>query len=320
MKVLVTGATGFIGRHVRRELARRGHAVWSLARGARGLAAENASETVVVGDLASSSTWVPSLPEDLDAVIHCAGLTHAVDVRNFHEVNAEGTRRLASALAERFTPLRFIHVSSLAAAGPATSLDRKEHAGPISAYGHSKLAGEKELRAAVPPSWEITILRPPMVIGSGDAAFKTLARLLTLPLIFQPGGKAAQRFVSFIAVSDLADFISLLLRRKGDPIPFPLYPAHRDIVSLKALALAVRKAHRLSHPPLVLPTPLWLVHAAAQVSAAACGAFGLETRFTPDKVDEVAAGHWVCDPTEAERQGLACTKNLDDAINDDGRG
>jgi nucleoside-diphosphate-sugar epimerase len=169
-RIAVTGATGFIGRNLVADLVAR------------------EIEVVAVGrpldrtSLANAFTGV-------DAVVHLAGLVSAVREQDFSTVNVELTRVVAEAA--RASGVRLIHVSSLAAAGPApASAPRSEDdpPAPVTAYGRSKLEGERLLAAMPELRW--MILRPAIVYGPGDRAMLTLFRLArwgVLPLVGRPG-------------------------------------------------------------------------------------------------------------------------------------
>lgn len=167
--VAVTGATGFLGRHLVRELAADGWRVKILARRDvihplwRDLEVE-----VVIGDLANDAA-LSQLCRGADLVVHCAGLTKAWTAQAFNAVNIEGARRVA----ERTTG-RMLLVSSLTAREPA-----------LSDYAASKHGGEDAARAVL--GERITIVRPPALYGPGDPEtlplFQLAAASPVLPLL-----------------------------------------------------------------------------------------------------------------------------------------
>ncbi|USQ94099.1 ceramide reductase [Caulobacter sp. RL271] len=169
--VAVTGATGFLGRHLVQALARDGwtprvlvrrdpiHPLW------RDLEVE-----VVTGDLKTPGA-LDRLCGGAEVVVHVAGLIKAASLEGFNAVNRDGAR--AAALAAKASEARFILVSSLAAREPA-----------LSNYATSKRAGEDATREAFP---EALIVRPPAIYGPGDtetlALFELAAKSPILPVL-----------------------------------------------------------------------------------------------------------------------------------------
>jgi len=176
----VTGATGFLGRHLVRELVARGWRVRILARRDpihplwRDLEVE-----VVPGDL-DDDTALAALCRDADIVVHGAGLIKARDRRAFFAVNVEGARRLA-----QFAPAAMLLVSSLAAREPG-----------LSDYAASKRGGENAARGHLGP--RLNIARPPALYGPDDPETLPLFRLAAsssvLPL-FDPKARLAMMHV-----------------------------------------------------------------------------------------------------------------------------
>ena len=126
-------------------------------------------------------------------VIHCAGATKACRLAEFYEVNQGGTRNVVDAVnAQAGRVQRLVHISSLAAAGPARCRNspraRRTRPSPVSEYGKSKLAGELEVRNHCRA--EYVILRPPAVYGPRDADFLRLFRAVKSHLLPKPGGSA----------------------------------------------------------------------------------------------------------------------------------
>lgn len=164
--VAITGATGFIGRHLAAHLAARGDVVRAVVRPD---SRQPAPPGVTVVRAALTARALRDAFAGADAVVHLAGVVSTVHDEEFARVNVDGTRAVAIAARECRVPV--VHISSLAAAGPApAAAPRREDdpAVPINAYGRSKLAGEAALRAVDGLRW--TILRPGVVYGPGDRA------------------------------------------------------------------------------------------------------------------------------------------------------
>jgi nucleoside-diphosphate-sugar epimerase len=197
----VTGATGFIGRHVVTALRRQG---WNVRILARRHPAELLSPyhrfELVLGDLTDPPA-LERLVSGADAVIHLGGLVKASRREDFYSANEGGTERLLRAAAKAAPAAMLVHVSSLAAREPHLSpyCDSKHRA----EQAVQKLAGDR--------IW--TILRPPAVYGPGDQEIRpmfTAARLGIVPYPAAPGAA-----LSMIHVADLAEAIAACLTRVG---------------------------------------------------------------------------------------------------------
>lgn len=203
-RVLVTGASGFIGRLLVSELQSDGTRVCCLVRRDE-QAAELADQGVegLLADLTRPET-LRGLG-DFDVVFHLAGVLAARRVEEFERVNVEGCRNLYEALlASPRPPARVVHVSSIAAGGPAESPSpRREEdpEAPVSVYGRTKLGGERVARS-YGDRLPIVILRPAVVYGPRDRnllpIFKMAARGLVLTPPKQP------KLFSLVHVRDLA--------------------------------------------------------------------------------------------------------------------
>jgi 2-alkyl-3-oxoalkanoate reductase len=189
VKVLVTGATGFLGGHVAERLAARGDTVRALVRKTSNTKHLLSLRGVELFEGSVEQTGrVRDAVDGVDAVVHCAGIVKARSSDEFFTVNVGGTSNLADAarkLGKRIK--RFVHVSSLEAVGPSD--DGKpvpaDQENPVTAYGRSKLAAEKVVLAAK-DDIGVTLLRPGAIYGPRDGEilemFKSIQRGL-LPLV-----------------------------------------------------------------------------------------------------------------------------------------
>jgi len=177
-RVLVTGASGFIGRALVEELSLAGHRVRAAMRQPADVFRREV-EVVAVSDLTRPVEW-RFLLKDIDTVVHLAGVSHSAQgtaEQTYDRVNRVATAELASA-ARAAGIRRLIFISSVRAqSGPANDhpLEETDPPRPTDAYGRSKLAAEEAVRASNVP---FTILRPALVYGPGVQG--NLARLLRL--------------------------------------------------------------------------------------------------------------------------------------------
>jgi len=215
-RVLITGATGLVGRALCPRLAEAGYRLRAALRTDRDLPS-CIGEKVVVGDISLVTEWRPALA-DVDSVVHAAARTHVPretpQNRALYEaVNAHATRRLAHAAA-RAGVRRFVYLSSIKVNGEATSqrpYQASDLPDPRDDYGRSKLQGETCLvQAAARTDMEAAIVRPPLVYGPGVRAnFLRLMRWVDSQWPLPLGAIRNQR--SLVSVWNLCDLIETLL-------------------------------------------------------------------------------------------------------------
>jgi nucleoside-diphosphate-sugar epimerase len=259
--IALTGATGFIGRHLLRELPKRGYRVQVLLRRPTTLPPE--ATGAVVGDLARPQNLSAAL-RGVDAVIHSAGVAHAmsgVPEDDYRALNTEATASLARA-AERAGTTRFVFLSSIRAqSGPVSDavLDEDMEPRPTDAYGRSKLAAEAAL-AELGLDW--VALRPVLVYGPGVkgnmAALLDLARKnIPLPL----GGLAARR--SLLSVDNLVAAVDTVLRAPA-PLRRPLIVADAEPLTVPEMIAAMREG--FGRKPGLIRVPPRLIEAALRAA------------------------------------------------------
>jgi nucleoside-diphosphate-sugar epimerase len=253
--VAVTGATGFIGRHLTADLARRGVDVRAIVRPGS-TSADPAGATIVRAPLEAQP--LGSAFDGVDAVVHLAGVVSAVDAATYSRINAEGTRAVAAAADA--VRAHLVHVSSLAAAGPApASKPRGEDdpPDPITPYGRSKLDSERALRGLPSLSW--TVLRPGVVYGPGDRAVLPLFKLAAGPVVPVVGRPGAA--YTFVYIADIVRAIEAALDKSSAGGTF--FVGHPDPVTPLGLLETIQRA--LGGRGRLVHVPMPVTHIAAEV-------------------------------------------------------
>ena len=313
MKILLTGASGFVGSHILDSLRERGFPTALLLRPSsdRRFIVQHLPEVEVRG---GSITDVESLRRAMSGithVIHCAGATRAVRTAGFYEVNQIGTRNVVTAVNEQKSQVqRLVHISSLAAAGPASRQQpaREEDAPrPVSEYGKSKLAGEREVRKHCRKDY--VILRPPGVYGPRDGEFLRLFRAVKNHLL--PRMSQAQA-LSLVFVRDLAEAVVTCL---GHPAAAgqTYFVAGREVVTARGVAAEI--ADQMQVWTLPLPLPAWMLWPVCLAREVWARLTGKPSVLSLQKYAELRAPGWVCDPTRLEREtGWASATTLKEGI------
>ena len=257
MRVLLTGASGFVGRHLARDLLERGHAVRAPVRHPTPL--PPAVEQPPIGDLAGPVDWAPLL-DGVDAVVHAAAIAHtgpSLPDDLYDRVNRDAVLALAEAARGRVR--RFVFLSSIRAQCGVTSdhlLTEADAPAPTDAYGRSKLEAERGLAAMPDLPW--TALRPVVVYGPGVRAnLETLLRIARLPAPLPFGLLGPRR--SLLSIENLASAVAFALE-SPEPAREALIVADPEPIDLAELVSAMRRA--LGRSPMLLPVPPALMGAA----------------------------------------------------------
>ena len=247
MKILVTGASGFIGNFLLAALRDGAHEVRAAS---RSRVEQRGIDYVSAPELGPDADWSRAL-NGVDVVIHLAGRAH-VPSKNadaeteevYFRINAEGTRALAEqAAAVGVKHFVFLSSCHAVAAESEVQITEKTQPNPVTAYGRSKLEAERAIREALSNTacaW--TILRPPLVYGKGNKAnFGLLLKLvksgIPLPLA------SVRNCRSFIYVENLVDVIVACL---GNPKAFgkTYLPSDGEDVSTPELIRKIAKANQ----------------------------------------------------------------------------
>jgi nucleoside-diphosphate-sugar epimerase len=254
MLLALTGATGFIGQHLLRELPKRGHRLRVLLR--RPSSVPTWAASAVIGDLAQPRNMAAAL-QGVDAVIHSAGIAQAmsgVPEDDYRVVNAEATIGLARA-ARRAGAKRFVFLSSIRAqSGPTADIVLTEatEPRPTDAYGKSKLAAERGL-AEIDIDW--VSLRPALVYGHGvKGNMAQLMRLARSPFPLPLASLRARR--SLLALENLTAAIEVVLAAPGT-LRRAFIAADPQALTVAEMIAAMR--HGLGRGANVFPFPTMLL-------------------------------------------------------------
>lgn len=244
MRILVTGVSGFVGRHLVQALARDGrHDLIGVSR--RQVEPTPGVECITGIEICSGTDWSECL-RGVDVIVHCAARAHfprAVtesDIQNMEDTNVGGTLSLAAQAANAGVK-QFIFISSIGVLGDSSDepFDGTQEPKPQSIYAQTKLDAEKGLISICEEKGlEFVIIRPPMVYGpEAPGNFTRLVRFSSLPL---PLGKATN-LRSFVSIWNLVDLISMCCDHPGASNQVLLVSDGQDVTTkdfLKAIAHA----------------------------------------------------------------------------------
>lgn len=291
MKALVTGATGFIGSHLADALVREGFEVHCIVRDTAKLRfLEGANVSLIKGDCSDFKS-LENAVKGFDYIFHLAGVTKALRDEDYFAANAVATGNIIKAVIKNNPDIkRFIHLSSLAAAGPSSDgISRTEDipSEPVSVYGRSKLEGEMlayDAKSRIP----VTIIRPPAVYGPRDRDLLVFFKMVKSGIVPYWG----KSYYSFIYVDDLINgiILSALSREAAGEI---FYMTDGNIYSSDDIISAISAA--LLKKPLKLSIPKFVMPLLGFVSEKIKGA-GI---INADKIRELRHPFWMCSGRKA---------------------
>jgi len=287
-RIVVTGASGFIGRRLVPLLMAQGHAVVEAGR----RPGPHGAPFVAVGGIHGGTDWCAAL-EGADAVVHLAGLAHRPDApeAEFIAVNDQGTRRLTEQAAEADVRA-IVHVGSIAARLAGTEGER--------AYGRSKRAGEAHVLRFAEGGRSGIVLRPPLVYGfDAPGNWSRLQKLAASgrPLPFA----AVDNRRSLLAVENLCAAVCAALATGLRGAASGSYEiADEGTVSLADMLRALRRGMGL--PARLVPVPAALLRLGARATGRAHLAGMLLDDLTVDPLPFMRAFGWT--PRVATRQGM----------------
>lgn len=278
---VLTGGTGFLGRHVAAALAARGWRLRLLVRRAPDLPELAGTPIELVPGALAEPAALARLVEGADLVVHAAGLVKAADPADFRRANADGTEALARAWAEGAPGARLLMVSSMAARRPE-----------LSPYAASKREAEARLAARAPAGADLRVLRPAAIHGPHDAESLKVLKLADAP--FQPMLNAAGARVAMIAARDAAEAIAALAEAPGRGETHELTDMRREGYTWRELAETAALA--LGRRPRPVRLPAAVLRAAGALGGFVAARTGRADILSPGKAREILWPDWGADP------------------------
>jgi nucleoside-diphosphate-sugar epimerase len=289
-RVLLTGATGFVGSHIAGAFVEAGYEVLCGVRASSDMRwiSDLPIERVSL-DLKGGAEGLPRAVENADLVVHAAGITRARRVEDYHSVNAEGTRRLAVAAFEAGVR-RFVLISSLAARGPDDPT-KDDH--PESAYGRSKLEAEAYLRS-LGGRMEAVVLRPAAVYGPRDTDLLPLFKMAIRGWLPVPSGA---NLLQPVYATDVARAALAAVREPLGFGPFPV--AENRLYTWKEVIAGLEKALGRTVRTVRLPAAAFTL--AGRAAEWAARPFSAVPVFDERRGRDLAVHTWTCDISATER-------------------
>jgi len=312
-RVLVTGASGFVGSHLVDQLVERGTRVRCLVRQSSKLRyLDHKNIELAYGALDDSTDWDEALA-DVDTIYHVAGTTFARRPSDYFATNHKGTETiLAAALKRRVQIKRFVYVSSLAAVGPGVDgrpVNEDASPAPITPYGRSKLAAEEAVRA-VSDVLPVTIVRPPAVYGPRDYGIFEFFKAVKggmFPMI----GRRDKR-VSLVHARDLCEGI-ILAGESEAAIGRTYFISSEDDYSMRAVAdLMAALMHKRARE---IAIPKSLAYVVAIIAEGAAAILRKPPVINRDKVTDLSQTSWSCSIDRAKSElGYMPKVQLEDGL------
>jgi len=293
LKVLITGATGFIGSHLTEALLNENFDVYCIVRNPLKLRfLQGLNVKIIQGDCSQKET-IEKIRWDFDYIFNLSGITKATHPEEFFQSNYLGTKNLVEVVAERNPSLkRFVHVSSLAAVGPCRDgkpVDEKTEPAPISEYGKSKLMGEKAVEF-FKDRLPITIIRPPAVYGPRDSDFLTFFKMIKVGVVLY----LTEAIYSMIYVNDLVNGI-ITASKSEKAVGETFFIAESQPYDTHQIVEAISDA--VGKRPVKIKIPKGIGMFFIRVFQK----FDKKSIINSDKLKELVQPCWVCDTQKAEQ-------------------
>lgn len=305
MKILITGASGFIGSFIVEEALNRGFETWAAVRRSSSLDFLHDERIHLIElNLSSKEQLVEQLRgKGFDYVVHAAGVTKCLNKADFHRVNTEGTRNLVEALLEVKMPLkRLVYMSSLSVFGaikekmPYDEIREDDTPRPNTEYGRSKLAAEQYL-ASVESKLPYVILRPTGVYGPREKDYFMMAKSIKQHIDFAVGFQ--RQDITFVYVTDVVQAVFLALEKGKAGRQYFL--SDGEVYQSTTFSDLIHE--ELGRPWwLRITAPTWVLRILTFFGEYAGRISGKVTVLNKDKYNILKQRNWRCDITPARKE------------------
>jgi len=304
LKILITGASGFIGSFIVEEALRRGFETWAAVRGSSSRQFLTDSRINFIELNLSSEEQLTDQLRGLqfDYVVHAAGVTKCLDKQDFHRINTEGTQHLVRVLlALQMRIKRFVYISSLSIMGaireqqPYTEIRESDEARPNTAYGRSKLETEEWL--ATIKELPYVVLRPTGVYGPRERDYFMMAKSIKSHTDFAVGYK--QQDITFVYVTDVVQAVFLACEKGVTGRRYFL--SDGEVYQSSTFSNLIRK--ELGNPWWIrITAPIWVLRVVTFVGEYVGRLNGKVTALNNDKYNIMRQRNWRCDIEPARRE------------------
>lgn len=305
MKILITGASGFIGSFIVEEALRRGFETWAAIRkGSSKRYLQDPRIHFITLNLGNEQQLVEQLKEHaFNYVVHAAGATKCLRADDFYKINTEGTQHLVNALLATGQPLRrLIYLSSLSIFGPIheemphREITEEDTPQPNTHYGKSKWAAEKWLDSMA-DKLDCVTLRPTGVYGPREKDYFLMVKSMKQHLDFAAGFEPQD--ITFVYVRDVVEAVFLALERGKAGRKY--FISDGEVYRSSTFADLIRR--ELGQPwRLRFTAPLWLLRIITTLGEQWSHITGSMTALNNDKYNILSQRNWKCDITPARRE------------------
>ncbi len=299
-KILITGATGFIGGFIVDEALNRNMEVWVAVRKSSSRQWLTDERIHFIELNLSSQEQLEKQLEGIafDYVVHAAGVTKSLNTEDFYRINTEGTKNLVNALLALKMPIKkFVFVSSLSVYGPVreeqpyTEILESDTPRPNTAYGKSKLAAEQFLITSPLP---YIILRPTGVYGPRERDYFLMAKSIKNHTDFAVGYKPQD--ITFVYVTDVVQAIFLAI--ESDISGRSYFLSDGEVYRSSTFSDLIRK--ELGNPWWIrITAPLWVLRLVTFFGEHISHITGKISALNNDKYNIMKQRNWRCDITPA---------------------